>query len=76
MDSQRVCARRVQSFTSRRVRARISEVEAEMLQDPSPPPFRGDVWDVVFPRIGTHPAIAMTTNALRRPTSNSDRPQD
>jgi len=35
------------------------------LPDPSPPPFRGDVWDVVFPRIGAHPAVAMTTNALR-----------
>ena len=35
------------------------------LVDPSPPPLRGDVWDVAFPRIGTHPAIAMTTNALR-----------
>lgn len=33
--------------------------------DPTPPPFRGDVWDVVFPRIGTHPAVALTTNALR-----------
>ena len=33
--------------------------------DPSPPPFRGDVWDVAFPRIGTHPAVALTTNALR-----------
>ncbi len=32
--------------------------------DPSPPPFRGDVWDVAFPRIGTHPAVALT-NALR-----------
>ncbi len=32
---------------------------------PNPPPFRGDVWDVVFPRIGTHPAVALTTNALR-----------
>ena len=33
--------------------------------DPTPPPFRGDVWDVAFPRIGTHPAVALTTNALR-----------
>ena len=32
---------------------------------PTPPPFRGDVWDIAFPRIGTHPAVALTTNALR-----------
>lgn len=32
---------------------------------PEPPPFRGDVWDVEFPRIGDHPAVALTTNALR-----------
>ncbi|MGD9956032.1 MAG: type II toxin-antitoxin system PemK/MazF family toxin [Candidatus Nanopelagicales bacterium] len=32
---------------------------------PTPPPFRGDVWDVAFPRIGVHPAVALTTNALR-----------
>ena len=32
---------------------------------PAPPPFRGDVWDVAFPRIGMHPAVALTTNALR-----------
>ncbi len=32
---------------------------------PAPPPFRGDVWDVSFPRIGSHPAVALTTNALR-----------
>lgn len=30
-----------------------------------PPPYRGDVWDVAFPHIGEHPAIAVTTNALR-----------
>ena len=23
------------------------------------------MWDVAFPRIGTHPAVALTTNALR-----------
>ena len=33
--------------------------------EPTPPPFRRDVWDVTFPRIGTHPAVALTTNALR-----------
>ena len=32
---------------------------------PEPPPYRGDVWDVAFPRIGEHPAVAVTTNALR-----------
>ena len=32
---------------------------------PEPPPFRGDVWDVAFPGIGAHPAVALTTNALR-----------
>jgi mRNA interferase MazF len=32
---------------------------------PTPPPSRGDVWDVAFPRIGDHPAVAVTTNALR-----------
>jgi mRNA-degrading endonuclease toxin of MazEF toxin-antitoxin module len=32
---------------------------------PDPPPYRGDVWDVAFPRIGDHPAVALTTNALR-----------
>lgn len=33
--------------------------------EPTPPPFRGDVWDVAFPRIGAHPAVSLTTNALR-----------
>lgn len=32
---------------------------------PEPPPFRGDVWEVEFPRAGQHPAVALTTNALR-----------
>jgi mRNA interferase MazF len=32
---------------------------------PEPPPYRGDVWDVAFPGIGQHPAVAVTTNALR-----------
>ncbi len=32
---------------------------------PEPPPFRGDVWEVDFPRVGPHPAVALTTNALR-----------
>ena len=32
---------------------------------PEPPPYRGDVWDVAFPRVGDHPAVALTTNALR-----------
>ena len=32
---------------------------------PEPPPYRGDVWDVAFPGIGGHPAVAVTTNALR-----------
>lgn len=32
---------------------------------PTPPPFRADIWDVAFPQIGAHPAVALTTNALR-----------
>ncbi len=35
------------------------------LPRPEPAPFRGDVWDVALPRIGEHPAVAVTTNALR-----------
>jgi mRNA interferase MazF len=28
-------------------------------------PLRGEVWDVGFPRVGPHPAVVLTVNALR-----------
>jgi mRNA interferase MazF len=27
--------------------------------------MRGEVWDVAAPRVGTHPAVVLTVNALR-----------
>ncbi|MEJ5913658.1 type II toxin-antitoxin system PemK/MazF family toxin [Pseudokineococcus sp. 1T1Z-3] len=31
---------------------------------PRPEPFRGEVWDVDFPDVGTHPAVVLSVNAL------------
>lgn len=33
-------------------------------QNVPPEPFRGEVWDVRFPRFGEHPAIVLSVNAL------------
>ena len=30
----------------------------------TPEPLRGEIWDVRLPRIGTHPAVVLSVNAL------------
>ncbi|MEJ5946479.1 type II toxin-antitoxin system PemK/MazF family toxin [Pseudokineococcus basanitobsidens] len=32
---------------------------------PRPEPFRGEVWDVDFPDVGTHPAVVLSANPLK-----------
>lgn len=34
------------------------------------PPMRGEVWDVPFRSIGTHPAVVLSNNALRSTASS------